>query len=153
VVAVHLGLDALAANDRSALARQAVETWATTAGRPPIGESAYLTAALAMGDSTRSAAVWLQSLPASEERDTALVELPAHWVRTHPRDAVEWAASDLPPHLRLRGLRRAFSEWIDRNPSEAAAWLIAHLARSPADPDSEQLAALLNLARNPASDE
>jgi hypothetical protein len=154
VVAVHLGLEALAASGRPELARQAVEAWGHGAGRPPIGESAYLTAALAMNETTAEVGGgWLQSLPASEERDTALVELPAHWAHEQPRQALEWAEKHLPPHLRLRGLRRAFGEWVDRDPAEAAAWLTSYLARVPASIETDALVALLSSARQPPNEE
>ncbi len=148
VVAAHLGLEALAASGRPDLARQAVESWARAAGGPPIGESAYLVAARAISEAAPDiGGRWLMSLPASEERDTALVELPAHWARTQPRAAVEWASERLPAHLRLRGLRRAFGEWADQSPTDAAAWLAAHLAGSTSGTDADALVALLNLAR------
>jgi hypothetical protein len=80
-------------------------------------------------------------------------KFPAHWAQKQPRDALEWAEKHLPPHLWLRGLSRAFGEWVDRNPAEAEAWLAGYLARVPANAGTDQLVALMNRARHPPNDD
>jgi hypothetical protein len=146
VVAAHLGLEALAANNGNGaeLARKAVETWAHDPERPPIGESAYLTTAVAMSQTApQYAGDWLRSMPPSEERDTALVEFPAHWSRTQPRDALAWLEKNLPASLQMRALDRTFGEWVERNSAEASEWLASVLARTSGNPDTDRLVVLL----------
>jgi hypothetical protein len=144
VVAVHAAMEALAENNRPDLARQAVETWARDPSKPAIGEPAYVTTAVAMSQTApEGAAEWIKSMPASEERNTALVEYPAHWSKKQPRQAIQWAEKNLPADLKMRGLLRTFGEWVGSNPVEAGEWLASYLARVPANADTDQLVVLM----------
>jgi hypothetical protein len=153
VVAAHLGVAALAANHQTELARKAVETWAHDPEKPAIGESAYLTTALAMSpNAPQNAGDWLNSMPPSDERDTALVEFPAHWSQTQPRDALAWVEKHLPAALQMRALDRTFGEWVERSSAEAGSWLAGVLAHTPGNPDTDRLVELMiNLGSEPRS--
>jgi len=95
----------------------------------------------------QSAGDWLSSMPPSEERDTALVEFPAHWSQTQPRDALEWAGKNLPADLQTRALDRTFGEWVERDSVGAGEWLLGYLAHGPENADTDRLVALMiNLA-------
>lgn len=148
VVAIHLGLDALAASGQLSLARATVERWAADPAQPAIGEAAFVSvaAALAQGDAAQAGA-WLKNLPASAARDVALVEFPAQLAQQQsPRAALEWAEASLPADLRSQALQRTFSDWVESAPADAGDWLGSHLARTPASADTDRLiSTLVNL--------
>jgi hypothetical protein len=147
VVAVHLGLDALTANHLD-LARQAVEAWTNDPAKPAIGEAAYLTVADALSKLAGfdEAGAWLKAMPPSTERETALVEFPAHWAESNPRAALDWVEANVPSDLQARAVQRTFGDWAERNPVEAGEWLGAYLGRTPANIDTDRLiGALVNL--------
>lgn len=158
VVAIHLGLDALAASGQLALARSTVERWAADPTQPAIGEAAFVAvaAALAHGDAAQAGA-WLKTLPASATRDIALVEFPAQLAQQQsPRAALEWTEANLPSDLRSQALQRTFSDWVESAPADAGDWLGGHLARNPTSADTDRLiSTLVNLGpavkANPAT--
>lgn len=148
VVAIHLGMDALAAAGQLALARATVERWAADPAQPAIGEAAFVSiaAALAQSDALQAGA-WLQSLPASAARDLALTEFPAQLAQRHsPRTALDWAEANLTAELRSQALQRTFSDWVESAPADAGDWLGHHLARHPGGDSSDRLiSTLVNL--------
>lgn len=145
VVALHLGLDALAASGQLPLARAAVERWTTDPAQPPIGEAAFVSvaSALAQGDAAQAGA-WLKNLPASPARDIALVEFPAQLAQQlSPRAALDWAEANLAADLRSQALQRTFSDWVEAAPAEAGDWLGSHLTRNAANADTDRLVSTL----------
>ncbi len=157
VVAVHLGLEALVANHQLDLARQSIETWVAEPQQLSLGEGAFVAVALALSQSGfAEAGRWLKSLPASSDRDIALVELPAHWVQSDARLALDWIDREAPPELRAAARRRAFNEWVEMSPADAGEWLGGYLAKAPADADTDRMiATVVNLGyalkSNPAT--
>jgi hypothetical protein len=148
VVAVHLGLEALAASQQLEAARAAVETWARDPAKPAIGEAAYVTVANALAKSGRAedAAQWMLSLPAGAERAIALVEFPAHWGQTDPRAALNWIEQNSPAELRDAAVRRTFNDWTERSSAEAGEWLGNYLTRAPVGAETDRLiGAVINL--------
>jgi hypothetical protein len=115
VVAVHLGLEALAAHGQLDLARASVERWAHDPRQPAIGEAAFVTVAVAMSATAPAeAGAWLKAMPPSEARDIALVEFPAHWAQIQPQAALAWAETQLTAELQTRALQRTFFDWAER---------------------------------------
>lgn len=147
VVAVHLGLEALATHGALELARRTVEGWAHDPRRPAIGEAAYLTVSNALAKtSPEQAGAWLSTLPASQARDIALVEFPAQWAQREPQVALAWAENNLPADLRSAALQRTFSDWVEAQPAEAGEWLGGYLSRAPAAAAADRLiGSLVNL--------
>ncbi len=148
VVAVHLGLQALATGEQLDAARSAVEMWSRDPAKPAIGEAAYVvvTAALAKSSRPDDAAQWMLSLPRSGERDIALVEYPAHWAQTDPRSALGWIEQNIPPDLRDAALRRTFNDWTERSSAEAGEWLGNYLTRTSPGAETDRLiGAVINL--------
>lgn len=148
VVAVHLGLEALTANQQLDAAKTTVEAWARDPAKLAIGEAAYVTVANALAKDTRpeDAAQWMLSLPRSAERDTALVEFPGHWSQTDPRGALAWIEQNEPADLRDAAIRRTFNDWTERKSAEAAEWLGTYLTQAPAGPETDRLiGAVINL--------
>lgn len=155
VVAVHIGLEALVANQQLEAARHAVEAWARDPAQPAIGEAAYVVVANAMAKAARpdDAAQWMLSMPRSGERDIALVEYPAHWAQTDPRGALAWIEQNAPAELRDAAVRRTFNDWTERASADAAEWLGTYLSRAPANAETDRLiGAVINLGAGVKSD-
>lgn len=148
VVAIHLGLDALAASGQLSLARTTVERWAADPTHPTIGEAAFVSVAatLAQSDAVQAGA-WLKNLPSTPARDIALVEFPAQLAQQQsPRAALEWTEANLAAELRSQALQRTFSDWVESAPADAGDWLGSHLVRNPSSPDTDRLiSTLVNL--------
>lgn len=154
VHAIHLGLTAMVAHGQLATARDAVENWARDPASPRIGAAAYVTVADGLAHaSPTDAAAWLRQLPATEDRDTALVEFPAHWAEQAPQAALAWTEQNLANGLRDRAVERTFFAWVEHSAPEAGEWLAGYLDRAAPGPTSDRLiGAVINLGSAVQSD-
>lgn len=139
-IAVHLGLEALIKSGQLDAARAAVESWAHDPKVPKIGSSAYEIVAMAMGKSApQDAGTWLESLPASEDRNAALGTFAVNWVGTDPAAAMSWSEALPPEDGRSGVIRETFSEWVQGDAEGATKWLSDYLNRAPPTPDDDYL--------------
>ena len=137
---VQRGLEALIRHGRTDLAQQAVEGWARDPLKPDIGATAYETVAAALGkDAPETAGNWLKSLPASDERTTAIAAFTDSWADRNPQAALSWAEALKPSEGREAAIDRTVSDWVDVNAVAATEWLGNYLSRAPADGEADRL--------------
>lgn len=139
-IAVHLGLEALIKSGQLDAARAAVESWTHDPKVSKIGASAYEIVAAAMGKSApQDAGAWLESLPASEDRNAALGTFAVNWVGTDPAAAMRWSEALPPEDGRSGVIRETFSEWIQADADGATKWLSDYVTRGTPGPDDDYL--------------
>jgi hypothetical protein len=128
---VNMGLQALVKSGNVDLARAAVEAWASDPSKLPIGPAAYEIVAMAMDKTTPEAtATWLRSLPASDDRNSALTSLATTWAGSDPGAAMHWAESLTADESQSVAVSQIFAEWMQSNPSAAMNWLDDYIPRT-----------------------
>jgi len=132
--AVYYGLQALVKSGNLEIAQATVEAWANDPNKLPVGPAAYEIVVLAMDQKApETAATWLRSLPASDDRNSAIGTFAFQWGQNDPLAAMHWAQTLTPQEGQPDVVGRIFSEWIQNNPETATNWLEDYLSRTPDD--------------------
>jgi hypothetical protein len=135
---VYLGLQALIESGHAGLAQTAVEAWANDPLQPKIGAAAYEFVAMALAkNSPQTAAAWLRSLPASDDRNSALVTFTSFWGQSDPAAAMHWAETLAPQEGQPEVISQIFSGWMRSNAAAAMNWLGHYTSRTPAFVESD----------------
>jgi hypothetical protein len=130
--AVYYGLDALIKSGNLEVAQATVEAWANDPNKLPIGTAAFEIVALAMNpNSPSAAAAWLRSLPASDDRNSAIQTFVYQWGQNNPVAAMTLAQTLTPQEGQTDAVGRVFNEWIQSDPTKAMNWLEDYLSRTP----------------------
>lgn len=127
-------VDALIRAGMDDQARRAIENWLTASDAARLGHAPIDTAAAAIAKrSPLDAAMWLESLPVSPERNIALGALATHWAGSAPAEALTWAKTLPESASRDDVLLRGFSRWLERDIEGVTRWFAAHEADPAAD--------------------
>lgn len=142
-------IQALIAHDGLSAARDLVDRWVREPQPPDIGVAAFGAIARELfGTSPTDASQWLESMPASTERNAALASLASDWVATDPKAALRWSDGLQPEDGRTDVIRRAFGDWVEMDAMQAADWLGERLTGTP--PNAENDALIANLLHESA---
>jgi len=135
---VYLGLQALIESGQVGLAQTAVEDWAKDPLQPKIGAAPFELVAMALDkNSPENAAAWLRSLPASDDRNSALVTFTSFWGQSDPAAAMHWAETLTPPEDQPEVISQIFSGWMRSDTAAAMNWLGHYTSRTPAFVESD----------------
>lgn len=127
-------VDAIIRTGQDERARDAIENWLAVGGAGALGSAPLDAGAAALAKrSPLDAAMWLESLPASAERDTALGALATLWAGSAPGDALTWAKTLPDSAARDAVLLRGFSRWLEHDLAGATTWFAANDGDPAAD--------------------
>jgi hypothetical protein len=88
-------------------------------------------------NSPENAAAWLRSLPASDDRNSALVTFTSFWGQSDPAAAMHWAETLTPPEDQPEVISQIFSGWMRSDTAAAMNWLGHYTSRTPAFVESD----------------
>ncbi|MBI5426438.1 MAG: hypothetical protein HZA32_20365 [Opitutae bacterium] len=94
-----------------------------------------VTAAALAKRSALDAAMWLEEMPPSDARASALAALAVNWAGSSPEQAVTWAQTLPEDEGRELALMRAFGRWLEIDTEAAMHWLVDH----ESDPAADQM--------------
>jgi hypothetical protein len=130
--ATYLGLQALIKSGNVNLAQEAVEVWANDPLKLPVGAAGYEIVAMAMDkNNPESTGAWLTSMPASDDRNSAIDTFAYMWGESNPAAAMRWAQSLTTQEGQSEIAGRVFSEWIQSDPDAATNWLDNYISNTP----------------------
>jgi hypothetical protein len=128
---VYLGLQALINSGNVNLARAAVEGWANDPQKLKIGTTAFEIVAMAMDKTTpENTASWLRSLPASDDRNSAIGTFAVSWGQSDPAGAMHWAETLNPQEGQSQTIGQIFTQWMQSDPGAAMNWLDDYIPRT-----------------------
>jgi hypothetical protein len=81
-------------------------------------------------DSPESAATWLKSLPATDDRNAAMGTFAVSWGQSDPTAAMHWVETLAPEEGRSEVVSQVFSQWMQSDAVAAMNWLDDYIPRN-----------------------
>ena len=139
----EIAAEALIQTGHADLAMEAVETWVQGSARDQVSSDALETVAQsqAVALSPEEAARWLESLPACDGKNGALLARASAWAAQDPAAALKWSQNL--GEMREEGMRLVFAQWIRQDIRSAMDWLGSEIDKQKPNPATDRLIALV----------